>query len=158
MKITNDNKPIIYVATIVAAYYLIRSAPILINNAAEKSKQRKEEKRKRRIQEDIDNSTRSIYTVTKGGKKYTVNLFTMAAIIHDAFHRFYWEDEDTAIQQIQLLPSKPIFNKSTGKTYNLIKELAIIYNNRYQKNLKDDFVKYLTANQFKKVANYFNYV
>jgi len=80
----------------------------------------------------------------KTGKKYTINLETFATVIFDAFHgNKLVEDEERAIDILGQVPSqKP----------NLVLVLANIYESNFKKNLKQDFVKYLSPAQWKRVS------
>lgn len=88
--------------------------------------------------------------VTSNGTQVTsnINLKNVASKIYDAFFNNDWfgatEDEDGAIKAI----------KSVPKAYipKLMQEYATLYN----KNLHDDFVKYLSADSYEKVDYLFN--
>jgi hypothetical protein len=80
----------------------------------------------------------------KTGRRYTINLETQAQLIYDAFYsNFFVEDEEKAIDAIKVIPSK-------GTNY--IFDLATIYQNKFDKDLKADFIKYLTNTQWKSIA------
>lgn len=81
---------------------------------------------------------------TKSGKVYTINLETFATVIHDAFRgNPLIEDEERAIDILGQVPSK---------NPNLVLVLANIYKTNFGKDLKQDFVKYLSPAQWKRVS------
>jgi hypothetical protein len=81
-------------------------------------------------------------TYGTGGTAVIANLGTTAATIYDAFYN-YWggmsEDEETAIVALSNIPKANI------------PALSDIYFQLYAKNLREDFVKYLDAAEFKRV-------
>lgn len=75
------------------------------------------------------------------GKRLTFNLDTVAGVIYDSFHgNPITEDEERAIQAIGPVP------------VDLIITLASVYKELYEKELKQDFVKYLSSKQWNRVA------
>lgn len=76
-----------------------------------------------------------------------VNLSQVAISIHDAFYHYELfgytmsEDEEEAIRQLQKVPKSDI------------KQLALIYNRMYDKNLYEDFRAFLSNSQYMRVEN-----
>jgi hypothetical protein len=93
----------------------------------------------------LNNSTS---TTTVNGVPISINLGTIATQINDAFYNNDWfgwtEDEDLAVSTISNVPKQ------------LIPDLTDIYFNLYKRNLNSDFVKFLSADSYKKVQNLFN--
>jgi len=81
---------------------------------------------------------------TKSGKVYTINLETFATVINDAFRgNPLMEDEERAIDILGQVPSQ---------NPNLVLVLANVYKSNFGKDLKADFVKFLSPAQWKRVA------
>ncbi len=80
----------------------------------------------------------------KTGRRSTINLETQAQLIYDSFYgNYFTEDEEKAIDAIKVIPSQ-------GTNY--IFDLATIYQNKFDKDLKADFIKYLTNTQWKSIS------
>lgn len=93
---------------------------------------------------------RDKYTVNciKGGKRYTINLLTIRDKIYDAFYNADWagltEDEETAIETLLLVPK------------TRIAQLSALYKAAYNKDLRNDFIKFLSVSQYNKVKTLLN--
>lgn len=76
------------------------------------------------------------------GKKVTVNLANVANEIYDAFYNYGGgEDEERAIRVFKSIPM----------TQAVIRQLETVYNTLHNKNLRDDFSKYLNDAEFRQV-------
>jgi len=88
--------------------------------------------------------------VTSNGQQVqsNINLKNIASKIYEAFYNADWfgvtEDEETAIKAIKQVP-KALINK-------LMQEYAKLYN----KNLQNDFVKFLSPTDYDRVEYLFN--
>lgn len=91
------------------------------------------------------------YTVTTpSGQQVnvTINLGQVAQEIHDAFFNNDWfgstEDEEAAIAAVKRVPKQ------------LIPQLTQTYAQLFNKDLRSDFVTYLSTDEFEQVAYLFN--
>jgi len=84
----------------------------------------------------------------QSGSPISVDLGGKAAAIHDAFYDNdifgATEDEERAITELSGVPK------------NVIPDLSATYYQLYSSNLKDDFVKYLSPEDWNRVADKFN--
>lgn len=83
----------------------------------------------------------------QSGAPISIDLGGKAAAIHDAFHGYFWgmaEDEERAILEISAVPK------------NVIPDLSALYYQLYQKNLKQEFIDYLSATDWNRVKDKFN--
>jgi len=78
----------------------------------------------------------------------TVNLAQVSQEIYDAFYNNDWfgstEDEDAAIAAVKRVPKQ------------LIPQLTQTYAQLFNKDLRSEFVKYLSTDEFQQVAYLFN--
>jgi len=78
----------------------------------------------------------------------TVNLAQVSQEIYDAFYNNDWfgstEDEEAAIAAVKRVPKQ------------LIPQLTQTYAQLFNKDLRSDFVKYLSTDEFEQVAYLFN--
>lgn len=78
----------------------------------------------------------------------TVNLAQVSQEIYDAFYNNDWfgstEDEEAAIAAVKRVPKQ------------LIPQLTQTYAQLFNKDLRSDFVKYLSTDEFQQVAYLFN--
>lgn len=84
----------------------------------------------------------------KGNKRYTINLLTIRDKIYDAFYNADWagitEDEDSAITNLLLVPK------------TRIGQLAVLYKSAFNKDLRNDFIKFLSNTEYKRVQALLN--
>lgn len=84
----------------------------------------------------------------KGNKRYTINLLTIRDKIYDAFYNADWagltEDEETAINTLLLVPK------------TRIPQLSILYKAAFNKDLRNEFIKFLSNTQYKRVQSLLN--
>lgn len=84
----------------------------------------------------------------KGTRRYTINLLTIRDKIYDAFYNADWagitEDEETAIGTLLLVPK------------SRIGQLSILYKTAFNKDLRNDFVKFLSNTEYKRVQALLN--
>lgn len=101
--------------------------------------------KKRKEEEKIEYQRKQTATGTNAsGKKVTVNLANAANEIYDAFYNYGGgEDEERAIRVFKSIPVL------------YIKQLETVYNTLHNKNLRDDFAKYLSDVQFIGVKYFF---
>jgi len=103
---------------------------------------------------EADEKNRSKYDVKcmKGKapniKRYTINLLTIRDKIYDAFYNADWagitEDEETAISTLLLVPG------------SRIGQLSALYKTAYNKDLRNDFIKFLSNTEYKRVQSLLN--
>ena len=76
-------------------------------------------------------------------KRYTINLLTIRDKIYDAFYNADWagvtEDEETAINTLLLVPP------------TRISQLAALYKTAFNKDLRNDFIRFLSNTEYKRV-------
>ena len=84
----------------------------------------------------------------KGNKRYTINLLTIRDKIYDAFYNADWagitEDEETAIGALLLVPK------------TRIGQLSVLYKTAFNKDLRNDFIKFLSNTEYKRVQALLN--
>jgi hypothetical protein len=84
----------------------------------------------------------------KGTRRYTINLLTIRDKIYDAFYNADWagitEDEETAINTLLLVPG------------SRIGQLSALYKTAYNKDLRNDFIKFLSNTEYKRVQSLLN--
>lgn len=104
--------------------------------------------KKNKDQKLLENSVKTtVIQPTGGGAPVTlsVNLGTLCGTIKEAFHgSWFSEDEDLAMETLANCPK------------NLIGELSALYFQLYGLNLKGDFQKYCSSEQWNKVSLLFN--
>ena len=99
---------------------------------------------------EADEKTRSKYDVKciKGSKRYTINLLTIRDKIYDAFYNADWagitEDEKTAIDTLLLVPQ------------SRIAQLSALYKTAFNKDLRQDFIKFLSNTEYLRVQKLLN--
>jgi ribosomal protein L22 len=147
---------------LLAVYAFFRATPAIVERQIEKAKEKQQTKKAKAAAAEVTAALTKSYQVCKtirGVKKCeTVNLDTLAKIINDSFKsNLFVEDEQRAIAALQKLPTTPIKSQKTGKFNNLVKELSLVYAMKYKRNLKEDFIKYLSASEFRQVQNWFNF-
>jgi hypothetical protein len=149
--------------SLIAIYALFKAAPSLIKRQIEKSEEKKEQKATKKATAEVKTGLANTYTITrfvKGKKvKFVVNLDTIAKVINDSFKsNWFSEDESRAITELKKIPATPQKNTAKTKTFNLVERLSLVYAQKYKRNLKDDFIKYLSPKEFKSIEAYFRYV
>lgn len=81
-------------------------------------------------------------------KRYTINLLTIRDKIYDAFYNADWagltEDEETAINTLLLVPK------------TRIPQLSVLYKTAFNKDLRNDFIKFLSNSDYKRVQALLN--
>jgi len=86
--------------------------------------------------------------VLKGSKRYTINLLTIRDKIYDSFYNADWagitEDEETAIGTLLLVPK------------TRIGQLSALYKSAFNKDLRNDFIKFLSNTEYKRVQALLN--
>lgn len=84
----------------------------------------------------------------KGNKRYTINLLTIRDKIFDAFYNADWagitEDEEIAIGALLLVPK------------TRIGQLSVLYKTAFNKDLRNDFIKFLSNTEYKRVQALLN--
>ena len=77
-----------------------------------------------------------------------VNITQVAVEVYDAFYNQdqlgYFEDEEAAIAALRKVPKQ------------CINSLALVYNNMYDHNLRQDFREYLSNDEYSQVAGLLN--
>lgn len=80
--------------------------------------------------------------------RYTINLLTIRDKIYDAFYNADWagitEDEATAIGTLLLVPK------------TRIGQLSVLYKTAFNKDLRNDFIKFLSNTEYKRVQALLN--
>lgn len=99
-------------------------------------------------QSEKSNVYRILIRYSNGTSKYKyINLDTLAAEIYDAFYNAglfgFWKNQDRAIKAINNVP------------ISLIPRLSALYNVKFGKTLKDDFIKFLSTSDYAKVGQKF---
>ena len=106
--------------------------------------------RQREAMAQAEEKKRDQYNVNciRGNKRYTINLLTVRDKIYDAFYNADWagltEDEETAITTLLLVPK------------TRIPQLSILYKAAYNKDLRNEFIKFLSDTQYKRVQSLLN--
>ena len=81
-------------------------------------------------------------------KRYTINLLTIRDKIYDAFYNADWagvtEDEETAINTLLMVPK------------TRIGQLSTLYKTAFNKDLRNDFIKFLSNTEYKRVQSLLN--
>ena len=87
-------------------------------------------------------------TATVNGQPISIDLGTKASAIYNAFYSNDWfgfsEDEETAMAELSNVPK------------SLIPKLSEIYNKLYKKNLKNDFQRLTSAEQWSSISYLFS--
>lgn len=102
------------------------------------------DKRRRNIDSKFNYTFQDSYG---NAQSINIDLGTAAATIYDAFYNNDWfgwtEDEERAIRTLLPIPK------------SLIPDLADIYYKLYKKILKEDFIKYLSDEEYRQVSDKF---
>lgn len=104
----------------------------------------------RQIMAEAEEKRRDSYNVncSKGTRKYTINLLTIRDKIYDSFYNADWagitEDEETAINTLLLVPK------------TRIAQLSALYKTAFNKDLRNDFIKFLSNTEYKRVQTLLN--
>lgn len=99
---------------------------------------------------EAEEKKRDSYNVVckKGTKTYTINLLTIRDKIYDSFYNADWagitEDEETAIGTLLLVPK------------SRIGQLSALYKSAFNKDLRNDFIKFLSNTEYKRVQALLN--
>ncbi len=114
----------------------------LIQKQVDKQKTRK---RKREIE---DSTVQYFYTDSKGQQQYSnIDLGTIAAGIYDSFYNNDWfgwsEDEERAMRLLLSVPRE------------FIPDLENTYTSLYGEILREDFVRFLSDDEFQRIQQMF---
>jgi hypothetical protein len=99
---------------------------------------------------EAEEKKRDTYNVNciKGNKRYTINLLTIRDKIYDSFYNADWagitEDEEIAISTLLLVPK------------SRIGQLSALYKSAFNKDLRNDFIKFLSNTEYKRVQALLN--
>jgi hypothetical protein len=104
----------------------------------------------RQVMAEAEEKKRDSYNVNcvKGSKRYTINLLTIRDKIYDSFYNADWagltEDEETAITTLLLVPK------------SRIAQLSALYKTAFNKDLRNDFIRFLSNTEYKRVQALLN--
>lgn len=104
----------------------------------------------RQIMAEAEEKKRDQYNVNvlQGKKRFVINLLTVRDKIYDSFYNADWagvtEDEETAIKTLLTVPK------------TRIAQLSALYKSAFNKDLRNDFIKFLSNADYKRVQKQLN--